>query len=155
VITDQLSTAYAVFHDRDNVNSTTELSSDQLLHSLVAQAWLVRDGSTLPNWLQQGFGMLESGVDKKFFHQFKPRVSQAARELRSPIDLFNDASFSPTDTSIMGALLTQFLLTQGNAKFREFVDAIRGESNTAEAITNVYEQPAETIAQAFLASLSR
>lgn len=155
VITDQLATAYAVFHDRNNKNSATELSSDQLLNLLVAQAWLVRDGSALPNWLQQGFGMTESGGDAKFFSQLKPQALQAARGLRSPIELFNNASFSPTDTRIVGVMLTRFLLTQGNTKFKEFVNALRSESNTAEAIISVYGQPAETVAQAFLGSLSR
>ena len=155
VITGQLATAYAVFHDRNNKNSATELSSDQLLNSLVAQAWLIRDGSILPNWLQQGFGMTESGVDAKFFSQLKPQALQATRGLRSPIELFNNASFSPTGTRIVGAMLTRFLLTQGNIKFKEFANTLRSESNTAEAIISVYGQSADTVARAFFGSLSR
>ncbi|MCH2201637.1 MAG: hypothetical protein MK102_06690 [Fuerstiella sp.] len=153
VITPQLATAYVVLHDYGDVRSGSALTSDQLLNSLVAQAWLVRDGSNLPDWLIQGFGLLESGIEAKSLKRLKPQTIRAATTVKSPADLFGDAAFAPADVPIVGASLIRFLQTPGNAKFQEFLKAASTASSSAEAITSVYRQPAESVARAFLASL--
>jgi hypothetical protein len=149
VLTPQLATAYVAFHDQTADGS----ESDQLLSRLIAEAWLGRDGSSLPGWLQQGFGILQSGVNAKRLRELSTRASQVVRELSSPTDVFNDASFAPTDVPSVGVVLTQFLLTQGEPKFTEFVQEVRNGAKTAEAITSVYGRPAQAVAQAFLSNL--
>ena len=155
VITDQLATAYAVFHDRAELSSASELSSEQLLNSLVAQAWLARDGSTLPDWLQQGFGLAESGIDAKSLSRLKPRALQAANKIDTPATVFNNGVFAPVDVPVVGATLIRFLQTRGKTKFNEFIEAVRTTSSPTEAISRVYGRPAETIARAFVAHLAR
>ncbi len=51
-------------HDVGDTQSADALSAEQLLKSLISQCYLTRDGSTLPDWLKQGFGLLESGVEE-------------------------------------------------------------------------------------------
>ncbi|MCH2213086.1 MAG: hypothetical protein MK110_17410 [Fuerstiella sp.] len=155
VITPQLATAYVVLHDYGSQRSASELTSDQLVNSLVAQAWLARDGSNLPDWLTEGFGLLESGIEAKSLTRLKAHAIQAAATVKSPEDLFGNDRFSPADKPIVGALLIRFLQTPGNAKFTEFLNAARTTSNAAEAIQSTYRQPAESVARGFLTSLSR
>ncbi len=153
VLTPQLATAYVAFHDRTGDVSHSAPPPERLLKSLIAEAWLGRDGSPLPGWLQQGFGILESGIDAKLLRELRSGAAQAVRKLNAPPDVFKNNSFAPADVPAVGTVLTQFLLTQGKSSFIEFVQAVGNGSSTAEAITNVYGQPAESVAQVFLSNL--
>ena len=155
VITLGLATAYAIFHDRSAPASAGALNSEQLLNSLVAQAWLVRDGSNLPDWLQQGFGVLESGVNSQFMNLSKQKASTAMAGISSLAAIFNNGVFGPGDVSAVGSLMTRFLQTQGNAKFGRLVEALRSADSPTQALEAVYGQPADAIAAAFLRTLPR
>lgn len=154
-ITAQLSDAWIALHDRDLPASTTELTSDQLLQALVAEAWLIRDGATLPDWLRQGFGLLQADTDRRFLAQLQPQAKQAVRSVSRPADIFRDGTFSPDSVAAVGAMLVQFLQTQGKAKFLTLQQELRSADNPADAVTRSYGQPAEAIARAFLARLRR
>ena len=54
-MTADFETAYVAMHDVGDTESATELNADQLMNSLISQAYLTRDGSNLPDWLKQGF----------------------------------------------------------------------------------------------------
>jgi len=155
VIAPQLDEAYMAFHDQDTPASTLELGTDQLLNSLIAQAWLARDGLPLPDWLQQGFGLTESGARGRFFSGLKPQALQSARKLGSPNAIFNNRAFPPEDVPLVGALLTRFLQSRGKEKFTEFVESVGTTSSPAQAITSVYGLSADSVAKAFITSLAR
>ena len=50
----------------------------------IAEAWIARDGKSLPGWLQQGFGILESGPDAKRIRELKLRTSQIVAHPTNP-----------------------------------------------------------------------
>lgn len=155
VLTAQVDTAYAVIHDRGDEGSDQGLSTEQLLNSLVAQAWLARDGATLPDWLQQGFGVLQAGVSARAQRQLKLQARQAAQTITDPSRLFDNGTLPPADVAVLGASMVQFLQTQGPRRFREYLQAIRTADSFTQAVTEAYGQPAEDIARAFLTRLAR
>lgn len=155
VLTAQLDTAYAVIHDRGDTDSEQELSTEQLLNSLVAQAWLARDGAAMPDWLQQGFGLLQAGVSPRAQRQLKLQARRAAQTITDPSRLFDNGTLPPADVAVLGASMVQFLQTQGPRRFREYLQAVRSADSFTQAVTEAYGQPAEDIARAFLTRLAR
>lgn len=158
VLTPQLATAYIAFHDRNDAASSSssgDLPIDQVLNSLIAQAWLARSNPELPEWLRLGFGLIESGAPPRLLRQLKLRASQAVIGLRSPSDVYRDGSFSRTDLPAVGATLTQFLLNRGETRFMKFVDELPSEPAPMSAIETVYGQSAKHLALAFLNSLPK
>lgn len=154
-ITPLLGDAWLALHDRNRPSSSTELTSEQLLNALVAQAWLVRDGAALPDWLQQGFGLLHSGTDRRFLAQLQPQARRAVRMLNAPTDVFRDGTLPPDDVAAVGAFLTRFLETEGQLKFQTLQQELRAAGNPAEAVARSYGQSADAIAKAFLMRLAR
>ena len=155
IITPQLDTAYVVLHDRTDADSSNDLTSNQLLQRLIAEAWLNRTGTGLPDWLQQGFGMTEADLKNDFFRRQKPSVQSAVAALNRPDDLFRDATLPPAATPLVGSFLVRFLQTQGQSKFTDFVASARAGNSAADAIQTVYGKSAASIARAFVKQLNR
>ena len=155
IVTAHLDEAYIAFHDQNTPASTFELGTDQLLNSLVAQAWLARDGLSRPDWLQQGFGLTESGASGRFFSGLRPHVLRSVNKFGFPNAIFNNGTFPPEDVPIVGALLTRFLQSRGKTKFMEFVESAGTTPDAAQAITSIYGLSADSVAKAFITSLSR
>ena len=72
-----------------------------------------------------------------------------------PNAIFNNGTFPPEDVPIVGALLTRFLQSHGKTKFMEFIESAGTTSDAAQAITSIYGLSADSVAKAFIASLSR
>ena len=158
VITPNFDTAYIAMFDGGNSDSADSLNAQQLLNSLVAQAYLGRDGVALPDWLQQGFGLMNSqtGEDSQYFKLLPQKAGSALTTVTTPASLFDDGTFSPEDVGPVGYLLTRFLLNNGGpVKLGQLIKNLRTSRNAGRAVQATYGQSAANLAQAFLSSGGR
>ncbi len=155
VLNANFETAYIAMHDVGDTQSADALSAEQLLKSLISQCYLTRDGSTLPDWLKQGFGLLESGVEENadYVKAVPTRAGQAVATIDDPGKLFNDGTLAPEEVGDVGYLLVKFLLSQGGpARFQQLVGELRTNPDAARAIQQVYGSAPAALGQMFLRS---
>jgi len=149
-------TAYVAMHDVGDTESASALTTEQLMNSLLSQSYLTRDGSNLPDWLKQGFGMMESGLtsDSVYLKAIPGRAGKAVSTITEPGTLFDDGTLAPEEVGEVGYLLVKFLQSRGGrpARFQELVGEIRTNSNTARAVEQVYGTSAAQLGQEFLQS---
>jgi mono/diheme cytochrome c family protein len=155
IINANYETAYVAMHDVGDSESATALASEQLMNSLISQTYLTRDGAALPDWLKQGFGILESGLapDSPYAKALPSRAGKAVSTLDDPAKLFLDGTFAPEEVSDVGFLLVRFLITQGSpARFQQLVGELRTGTNPPQAIQRVYNTAPAVLGQTFLRS---
>ncbi|MEZ6131741.1 MAG: c-type cytochrome domain-containing protein [Planctomycetaceae bacterium] len=158
VITANFADAYVTLHDVGDTESADSLNARLLLNSLLATAYLSRSGANLPDWLRQGFGMMEAaaGQDSPYFKLIPQRASQALATIASPATVFDDGTFSPEDVGPVGLLLTRFLVTQGGiAKLQQLTGALQTSRNVGQAIQATFGVSAADLGTAFLQSGGR
>lgn len=158
VITANAADAYIAMHDVGDEASDQQLAAQQLTYSLVAQAFLMRNGGSLPDWLQQGFGLLESGAGQlsPYFQTLPQTAAQALSTINSPASLFDNGTFNPDEVGAVGFLLTRFLINNGGmAKLGRFAQTYQQNGNAGQAIQAAYGQNAAALGQAFLRSGGR
>ena len=132
-ITPNVATAYAVLLDLGDGKREDALSPKQQLNSLLAQAFLSRDGAQLPDWVLAGFGVLESDVDLKsaYMQRLSRQAAGTLSTVTRPETLFTSGTFPPNEIDGVGVLLTRYLITRGGLpKFRQLVDGLRNNNNT-------------------------
>jgi hypothetical protein len=154
-ITTNFDTAYVAMFDVGDAASADSLGAKPLLSSLLAQAWLTRDGSNLPDWLQEGFGLMEAGVgaDSEYLRAIPGRAGAALSTVDNPALLFNDGTFAPEEVGPVGYMLVRFLISRGGAgRFQQLVGALRADANVGAALQQAYGQDAGALGQAFLQS---
>ncbi len=154
-VTAGFETAYVAMHDVGETESADALNADQLMKSLISQAYLTRDGSSLPDWLKQGFGMLESGLvaDSIYVKALPGRAAKAVSTIIDPGKMFDDGTLAPEEVGDVGYLMVKFLLTKGGApRFQQLVGELRKNPDASKAIQQVYNTPPAELAQAFLRS---
>ena len=157
-ISPNFETAYIAMHDVGDTDSADSQNAKQLLSSLLAQAYLSRSGSALPDWLQQGFGLLEAGAaaDSPFIRAIPQRAAQSLATVSNPATLFDDGTFAPEEVGAVGMLLTRFLITRGGMpKLKELAGALQTERNAGRAVQATYGQTAAQLVQAFIQSGGR
>jgi mono/diheme cytochrome c family protein len=155
VINENFATAYIAMHDVGDTESADSLSTSQMLNSLLGQSYLTRDGATLPDWLKQGFGILESGLelDSEYLKELPSRAAKAVSTITDPGKLFDDGTLAPDEVGDVGYLLVRFLQSQGGpAKFQSLVGTLRRNPNAARAVEDVYGTPAAQLGKLFLQS---
>lgn len=155
VINENFATAYIAMHDVGDTESASDLSTPQMMNALLGQAYLTRDGATLPDWLKQGFGILESGLesDSEYLKAIPSRAAKAASTITDPGKLFDDGTLAPEEVGDVGYLLVRFLQSQGGpARFQSLVAALRKNPNGARAVEQVYGSPAAQLGKLFLQS---
>lgn len=155
VINANQETAYVAMHDTGDTGTDTTMSASELLNSLVSQTYLTRDGTTLPDWLKQGFGTLEAGLpgDSAFIKSLPARAAKSMATVTDPAKLFTEGTFSPGEVGDVGYLLVKFLMAQGGPqRFEQFVSALRGNPDPANALQQVYSSPPAQLGQLFLRS---
>jgi hypothetical protein len=155
VINANFATAYIAMHDVGDTESAALLTTPQMLNALLGQAYLTRDGATLPDWLRQGFGILESGLklDSEYLKGVPSRAGKAVSTITDPGKLFDDGTLAPEEVGDVGYLLVRFLQTQGGpARFQSLVEALRKNPNAARAVEQVYGSPAAQLGKLFLQS---
>ena len=157
-VTTNLADAYLAMHDIGNTESADSLNAQQLQGALIAQAWLQQDGRSLPDWLREGFGLMESGAtsESPYLKAAPARASQALATLDNPAQVFNNGTFAPQDVAAVGYMATRFLMTNGGAaRFQWLLEALRSGRTPAQAVQQVYGQDATTLGRAFLQSGGR
>lgn len=148
-------TAYIAMHDVGDTESVDALSAEQLMKSLISQSYLTRDGSSLPDWLKQGFGMLESGLagDSVYVKAIPGRAARAVSTIDDAGKLFNDGTLAPEEVGDVGYLLVKFLLTQGGpGRFQQLVGELRKSPDAGKAVQQVYGNAPTALGQLFLRS---
>lgn len=154
-ITANFDTAYIAMHDVGDTESASELTTEQLMNSLLSQSYLTRDGANLPDWLKQGFGMMESGLkpDSVYLKAIPGRAGKAVSTITDAGKLFDDGTLAPEEVGEVGYLLVRFLQSRGGpARFQQLVSEIRKNPNAARAVQQVYGTPATQLGQLFLQS---
>ncbi len=154
-ITANFDTAYVAMHDVGDTESASALTTEQLMKSLLSQSYLTRDGSNLPDWLKQGFGMLESGLksENDYVKAIPGRAAKAVSTITDPGKLFDDGTLAPEEVGEVGYLLVRFLQSQGGpARFKQLIAELRKNPNAARAVEQVYGTPVAQLGQLFLQS---
>ncbi len=155
VINANLETAYMAMHDTGDTESATALSAEQLMKSVLSQSYLTRDGSPLPEWLKQGFGIMESGLksDSAYIKALPMRSKKAISTLTDAGKLFDDGSLTPEEAGDVGYLLIKFLQGQGgHVRFQQLVSELRKNTDAGSAIETVYGTSAAQLGRLFLQS---
>ena len=158
VINANFETAYIALHDVGDTESATVLTTEQLMTSLLSQSYLTRDGSSLPDWLKQGFGMLESSLksDSVYVKAIPGRAAKAVATISDAGTLFDDGTLVPDETGDVGYLLVKFLQSHGGpARFQQLVGELRQNPNAALAVEKIYSTPAGELGQLFLRSAGK
>ncbi|MEY2727538.1 MAG: hypothetical protein RLZZ458_3405 [Planctomycetota bacterium] len=158
VINANFETAYVAMHDVGDTASDTALAAPQLLNSLISQTYLTRDGSALPEWLRQGFGLTEAGLDgnSDYIKAIPARAAKAMSTITDPAKLFTDGTFAPDEVTDVGYLLVRFLIGQGGMqRFQQFTAELRKSPDVAKALQTVYSSTAAQLGQAFVAAGAR
>lgn len=155
VMTTNLDTAYVAMHDVGDAQSEDALSAKPLLNSLIAQAFLSRSGTTLPDWLQQGFGIVESGeaADSSYLKRLPLVARSAVATVTKPETLFDDGTFSPEEVGAVGYLLTRYLINNGGMpKLNQLIGQLQSSRNSGRAVQATYGTSAANLGRAFLQS---
>jgi hypothetical protein len=153
VINANLETAWLAMHDLGDTPSDTALTAPELLNSLIAQAWVSRDGTALPEWLRQGFGTLEAGLpkDSPWLKALPARATKAMATVTDPATLFVDGTFAPDEASDVGYLLVRFLMNQGGKeRFQIALDELKKNPNAPAALQQAYGAPTAQLGQLFI-----
>ncbi len=156
VISANFEAAYVAMHDVGDTESASTMKTEQLLKSLLSQSYLTRDGSSLPDWLKQGFGMLESGLkpDSVYVKAIPGRATTALSTITDPGKLFDDGTLAPEEVGEVGYLLVKFLQSQGGpARFQQLVGELRKNPVAARAVEQVYGTPVGQLGRLFLRSV--
>jgi hypothetical protein len=155
VINASFETAYVAMHDVGDTESASSLNAEQLMKSLISQSYLTRDGAALPDWLKQGFGVLESGLsgDSVFIKAIPARAAKAVSTITDPGKMFDDGTLAPEEVGDVGYLMVKFLMARGGqARFQQLVGELRKNPDAGRAIQTVYNTPAAQLGQLFLQS---
>ncbi len=157
VMTPQFDSVYVAMHDVGDVESADSLNAQQLLKSLLSEAYLNRAGSQLPDWLRMGFGILESGVpaNSEFVRTIPTRASQALSTMTDSGKIFDDGTFAPDEVGPVGYLLVRFLMRSGAGKFQQLIDELRSNPNVGRAIQQTYNTTPAALGRTFLQSGTR
>ncbi|MEQ9407076.1 MAG: c-type cytochrome domain-containing protein [Fuerstiella sp.] len=158
VVTAGAADAYVALHDIGDEASEQSLNARQLLNSMIAQAYLARSGGTLPDWLQQGFALMESEApgQSPYMQELPQIAAQAVSTINGPATLFDDGTFAPDQVGAVGYLLTRYLISRGGMpKLSQFARAYQSGGNAGRAIQAAYGQSAADLGRAFLQSGGR
>ena len=157
VITASQAIAYAVLQDDDSAARPGSMTTDQQVRSLVSQAWLLRNRESLPDWLQLGFGRVESGISEDELTHLRQaaRGAIAVAGINNPADIFQSGRFGPAETVAVGTLLTRYLKSQGTKSFRQFLNTVTSSADAAQTIEAAWNKPADAVAREFIQWLAR
>ncbi|MCA9082641.1 MAG: hypothetical protein KDA81_01230 [Planctomycetaceae bacterium] len=157
-INQNLETAYVALHDVGDTENADRLTTQQLLNSLLAQAFLLRRGAAMPDWFRSGFGLLESGLgtDSAFMKTIPQRAAEAVSTITDPGTLFRDGTLSPDEVGPVGMLMTRFLINHGGtARLQQLAMEIQNGTPAQNALEKVYSENAANLGRAFIQSGGR
>jgi hypothetical protein len=155
VTTPNFETMYVALHDVGDNESSSSLPTVPLMNSLISQAYLTRDGATMPDWLKQGFGLMESGMpaSSDYIKALPARAATSVSTLTDAGSVFAEGTFKPEEVADVGYLIVRFLLSQGGpVRFQQLIGELRTNPSGPRAVQQVYGAPADQLGQAFLRS---
>jgi len=158
VINANFETAYVAMQDVGDTDSSSSLTAEQLMKSLISQTFLTRDGASLPDWLRQGFGILESGLSTEsvYLKAIPARAGKALATITDVSKMFDDGTLAPEEVGDVGYLMVRFLMGHGGQmRFQQLVGELRRNRDVSRAIQTVYNLPADQLGQLFLKSGGR
>jgi hypothetical protein len=158
VINANFETAYVAMHDVGDTESASSLTAEQLMKSLISQTYLTRDGANLPDWLRQGFGILESGLkpESVYLKAIPGRAGKALATITDVSKMFDDGTLAPEEVGDVGSLMVRFLIGHGGQmRFQQLVGELRRNRDVGRAVQTVYNLPADQLGQLFLKSGGR
>lgn len=153
VVSPNFNDAYVALFDVGDADSADALNARQLLNSILAQAYLTRDGGTVPDWLKNGFGLLECGAvaESQYLKLAPQKAGATLATIDNPATIFDDGTFAPEEVGPVGFLLTRYLINNGGiGKLQQLVRDLRTNRNAGQAVQATYGQSAADIGQAFL-----
>ena len=153
VVSAGFATAYIAMHDVGDTESADSLTTQQMMNALLSQSYLTRDGSSLPDWFKQGFGISEAGLtpDSEFLRGIPGRAARAVKTITDAGKLFDDGTLAPDEVGDVGYLLVRFLQGQGGpARFQLLVGELRKSPNASRVVEQVYNTPAAQLGNLFL-----
>ena len=153
IVTSDLDEAYIVLEDIGDAPSTESPGMKAHLINLLTQAYLQQLADDLPEWLVQGTGLYlaaQSSPENPYFPALRQELAAALGGLTSPAQLFEEGTFSPTETPAVGVALVDFLIRlQGPATFSRFLQQLAGPADLPKAIQAVYRTTPAALATAF------
>ncbi len=148
--------AYVVLQDVGDRATETSPALHGALIDQMTGAYLKRSGESLPNWLVQGTGLaLAAKHDKTspYYQSLRRSASQQLRSLGEPWQVFDDATFSPTQIGPIGLTLVEFLWKSHNQEqFRQLISTLEKDAAVDSALEEAYDTTAASIGRAYLAS---
>lgn len=159
VVTTNFADAYIVLHDAGDTDSADSPGTQLLVNSLLGQAYIGRNGTGLPDWLQHGFGLLEASSgqqDSPYIKAIPQAAGEALSTITNPSTLFDNGTFSPEKVGPVGLLLTRFLITRGGVnKLQQLSQTLQTNRNVGQALQAVYGINARDLGAAFMQSGGR
>jgi len=142
----------------DETSKTNPGLKANLIRNLT-DAYLKRDGVTLPLWLSQGTGtMMAARSDRKNLH-FKTLEKRVAKRLESVTTaeaVFKDGTFSPSEVGEVGDMMVEFLIKNGGmSKYLKLLEILKKGTAQAKALQQVYKFGQKKLGQAFFASIRK
>jgi len=157
VVTANQEDAYIVLEDYGDEPS---ISSGGLRVNLVEQitsAWLKTAGSSLPEWLIRGTGLVMGGqIDprNRYIRTLKTLAANAAETMDSPDNMFDNGSLTPAEVGPVGFTIVSLLLKSGTpAQFMQFVNRLAGGEELDRVLQSVYRERARSFSNSWLRSL--
>ncbi|MGC1273130.1 MAG: c-type cytochrome domain-containing protein [Planctomycetaceae bacterium] len=158
IVTPDFNDAYVVIEDVGDTASAGHPGLKALLASSITQAYLLRDGSKLPDWAVQGTALhLASKLDEDnpYFKELGSGVKEALKAVQKPEQLFADGTFPPAEATAVGYVLVDYLIQSGGpAKFSQFLKRTSQDGDAAAALQTAYGTTPAQLATAFAQKVS-
>lgn len=158
VITPGQETAYVVIQDTGDTETERHFPAATALRSALAQAWLTRTGTAVPDWLSAGFGLSEAEIpsDSALLKSMTAKARSDLSTIESPEKIFESGILGPDEAPGIGLLAIKFLQTRGgHARLKQLVHELQESPDLDSAFQKVWNVNSEQLGRAFLQSASR
>jgi hypothetical protein len=158
VITPGQETAYLVIQDTGDTETERHFPAATALRSALAQAWLTRTGTAVPDWLSAGFGLSEAEIpsDSALLKSMTTKARSDLSTIESPEKIFESGILGPDEAPGIGLMAIKFLHTRGGqARLKQLVNELQESPDLNSAFQKVWNVNSEQLGRAFLQAASR
>ena len=149
--------AYVVLQDIGDESTSQSASLHVNLIDHLTGAFIKRAGNTVPDWLLRGTGlaMAIKSFPKDTYLQSLPRVARRTlTSLSQPAAVFQNGTFSPTETGPIGLVIVGYLMKRGgNVRFGRLLQQLQSGKSAADALQAAYGAKPNEIALQMLREL--
>ncbi|MCA9113625.1 MAG: hypothetical protein KDA79_00965, partial [Planctomycetaceae bacterium] len=158
IVTPTFEDAYVVVQDTGDTSTADTPGLKALLTDHLTGAFLMRNGTKLPDWIVRGTGLALAGAavpNDPYLAAVGDGAGEiVARQADRPANIFSDGQFSPSETSTVGYALVKYLLQGGGpAKFGRLIRSLQGGTSLDAAFKSVYTADREAVARGFFTAL--